>query len=109
MRHRAEYFRAYRRHKLEELRAYQREYQRARYVRKIRFYPPVYRRPTRSELATWRARRLQELSNKTIVEIVTDPELIKLIEDQKRDDRTYHIKYGPNIRSLSFREDEVYG
>lgn len=95
------------RHRQEYWQAYHLKHKEARNARKRQNYIPSGRQPgrpkgskTRPWLAKWRERRLQELSQKTIVEIVTDPELLKLIEEQKKDDRTFMVKYDYSFETV---------
>src|SRR5216684_8893381 len=60
---------------------------------KIRQKPIRLHKVTKREVKEWREKKLRELSQKTIQEIITDPELIRLIEEQEKDDKRFMIKY----------------
>src|SRR5579859_6918990 len=91
---RSEYFKEYNKTRPKRHRpaVYYREYRAKNRPIAYRRVPRI-RKPTKTQLEEWRKKRLEELSHKTISEIVTDPELLKLIEEQERDDKTFCIKF----------------
>ena len=100
----ATWWREYRQLHLEHLR----QYKRKRWIllhggvpRWNRF--KFSRRPTQSEVALWRSRRLQELSEKYTLEeqaqikkAMLNPELAELIKAQTVDARSFKVKYDPS-------------
>lgn len=100
----AEWWRAYRQLHLEHLRQYGRKRWALLYGGIPRWnHFQFSRRPSQSELALWRSRRLQELSKKYALEdesqikkAMLNPELAELIKAQAVDARSFKVKYDPS-------------
>lgn len=58
------------------------------------------RKPTKTQLREWRERHFEELSQKTVTEIVTDPELLQLIDEQKKDDKRFLVKFDYSFETV---------